>query len=188
MAMKFRETFIPSVFVIEVESTVDSRGTFSRIYCKREFSEIGFSGVFVQINQSYNLKKGTFRGFHYQISPQLETKLIRCISGSVMDIAVDVRKGSSTFLKHVAVELSSENGKMMLIPPGVAHGFVTLTDDATLIYHHDQFYAAGNEQGIRSNDPLINFQLPVPVSIFSDRDLSHPLLAKSFVGIEVTKK
>ncbi len=183
--MKFAETALPGLFQVELEPFSDERGWFSRTYCEREFAGIGFTGRFVQINHSFNRCKGTFRGFHYQEPPMHETKLIRCLAGSVLDAVVDVRKGSPTFLKSHMVELSAENRRMLLIPAGFAHGFLTLTDDASLIYHHSQFYSKEHERGVRYDDPRIQLAWPIPISVISDRDLSLPALSDDFDGITI---
>lgn len=120
---------------------------------------------------------------HYQLPPHREIKMVRCISGAVLDMAIDLREGSETFLKWVNVELNAENKKMIYIPEGFAHGFQALTDNCELLYHHSAFYTPGSEAGIRYDDPLINIQWPLPVTDISDRDLSHPLLNQIFKGI-----
>ena len=167
------------------EPIVEERGWFARTFCRREFSQIGFEKEFVQINHSYNKDQGTLRGFHYQMAPKLEAKLIRCVGGRVLDYAVDLREGSDTFLQNVSVELSAENQKMILIPEGVAHGFISLSDHSALIYHHTEFYSKEWERGIRYDDPLLNIKLPVPVKAISERDKTHEFLPRSFSGVLV---
>ncbi len=181
--MKFSETRLKGAYVITPEPFVDDRGSFARVFCKNEFSAIGHKGDFVQINHSVNKLKGTFRGIHYQLPPFGEIKLIRCISGKVYDIIVDIRKGSPTFLKSFAVEISAENMKMMYVPEGFAHGFITLEDNSQVIYHHTTYYEPGHEAGLRYNDPALQLELPIGPSIMTEKDKNHPLIDNSFKGI-----
>jgi dTDP-4-dehydrorhamnose 3,5-epimerase len=146
--MKFTKTSLSGVLEIDLEPFADERGWFARTYCEKEFEAAGLQSKFVQFNHSFNERAGTFRGFHYQVPPHAETKLIRCISGSVMDIVIDLRRGSPTFLKSIQVKLSAENKKMILIPEGFAHGFITLEENSALLYHHTEFYHIESEQGI----------------------------------------
>src|SRR6185436_8919353 len=124
--MKFSSTNIKGVYVIDLQPVEDSRGWFMRTYCKNEFAEIGHDKEWVQLNHSFTRSKGTIRGMHYQVPPYSEIKLVRCIAGAVMDVAVDLRRGSATYLNWVSVELSEKNKKMIYIPEGFAHGFQTL--------------------------------------------------------------
>lgn len=140
---------------------------------------------FVQINHSFNAKKGTFRGMHFQNQPNAEGKLIRCISGGVVDFVVDLRKGSVTFLRWIKVELNSKNRQMIFIPKGCAHGFQTLEDDTELVYHHTVSYRKESDSGVRFDDPLINIKLPLEISMISEKDKSHVLLDVNFKGIEL---
>lgn len=159
-----------------------------RVFCQRELDGQGMPNVeFVQINHSFNLRRGTVRGLHYQVPPSAETKLIRCIRGAVMDFIVDVRTGSPTFLQWISVELSAENLRMILIPEGFAHGFQTLEDNTELLYHHTEYYAPEHERALNIFDPLLNIRLPLPVSIMSERDRTHPLLTTTFEGIYLAK-
>ena len=183
--MIIEESDLKGVFIINLEPIEDDRGWFSRFYCKDEFSKKGITKIFVQFNHSFNRYKGTLRGMHYQNPPKADAKLIRCISGSVYDVIVDLRSGSPTFLKWIAVELSARNRKMIYIPEGFAHGFQTLEDNAELIYHHSEFYEPTQEGAIRYNDELINIKWPEEVLHVSDRDKNHPLLSANFTGINV---
>lgn len=185
MQMKFEATSIKGVYIAEAIPHSDERGYFARVFCKQEFPQAGFSGNWVQINHSYNRVAGTFRGFHFQLPPSEETKLIRCVSGAITDFVLDLRKGSKTFLKTLAVDLSRENQRMVLVPPGVAHAFLTLKDDSDVIYHHSQYYNKDLERGVRHDDPKISFKVPSPVQVISERDRSHPLLPADFAGIEL---
>ena len=135
------------------------------------------------MNHSVSYAKGTLRGMHFQHPPFREIKLVPCIAGTVMDVIVDIRQGSPTFLQWQAVELSAENNRMIYIPEGFAHGFQTLQDNSALIYHHTEFYTPGAEGGIRYDDPLVGIQWTLPVSIISQRDAGHPLLDHKFKGI-----
>jgi len=181
--MKFTETRLKKLYIIEPEPFVDERGVFFRTYCKEEFKKIGLNKDFVQINQSINSKKGTFRGLHYQIPPYGDTKLIRCISGRVLDILVDIRKGSITFLNYFAIEISEENKKMIFVPEGFAHGFMTLEDNSQLIYHHTAFYQPSFEAGINYNDPKIKLELPINIRVINKKDADIPLIDNQFTGV-----
>jgi dTDP-4-dehydrorhamnose 3,5-epimerase len=181
--MKFTPTGLPGLYIIDLHPVSDTRGWFARTYCKNEFAAIGHTKEWVQLNHSFTNKKGTIRGMHYQLPPHREIKMVRCISGAVLDVAIDLREGSETFLKCISAELNAENKKMIYIPEGFAHGFQALTDNCELLYHHSAFYTPGSEVGIRYDDPVINIQWPLPVTDISDRDLSHPLLNQTFKGI-----
>ncbi len=181
--MKFTATRLQGLYVIDLQPVSDSRGWFARTYCKNEFAAIGHTKEWVQFNHSFTNKKGTIRGMHYQLPPYREIKMIRCISGAVLDVAIDLRTDSETFLSSVSVELNPGNKRMIYIPEGFAHGFQALTDNCELLYHHSAFYTPGAEGGIRYNDPSINIQWPLPVSDISERDQSHLLLNESFKGI-----
>lgn len=181
--MIFLKTSLKGSYVVEFEPLVDERGWFARTYCKNEFSIIGHTKDWVQLNHSFTRLKGTIRGMHYQLPSFSEIKLVRCIAGTVLDVIIDLRKGSSTFLNYFAVELSSSNKKMMYIPEGFAHGFQTLTDDCELIYHHSQFYMSGFEGGIKYDDPKVNIKWPLPVENISPRDNSHLFINNNFNGI-----
>lgn len=169
--MKFIETNIEGVYIIELNPYSDERGIFSRIYCKKELQEIGINKDFVQANYSLTHKKGSVRGLHYQIHPKEEAKLIKCINGRVFDVAVDLRKNSSSFLQWVKIELSKENMKMIYIPEGCAHGFQTLEDNCELLYFHSEFYSSEHERTIYYKDDKINIQWPLETSEISDKDL-----------------
>lgn len=183
--MKFNRLPIPGVITIEPHPLLDNRGSFMRVFCKNEFQEQGIESEFVQINQSYNKLKGTFRGFHYQVPPHAERKLIRCIAGGVIDIVIDLRRSSPTFLQHLFVEITAENGHMIFIPEGVAHGFISLHDNTKLLYHHTAFYQPGSERGIRFDDPRIDIKLPFEPMVLSDKDRQYPLLPDDFSGIDM---
>jgi dTDP-4-dehydrorhamnose 3,5-epimerase len=181
--MKFHPTPLEGCYLVEPEPVTDERGWFARTWCKNEFSAIGHTGEWVQINHSFTRHAGTLRGLHYQHPPFSEIKLVRCIAGAVFDVVTDLRKGSSTFLQWFGTEISAANKKMIYIPEGFAHGFQAIADDSELIYHHTQFYMPGVEGGIRYNDPLLNIPWPLPVSGISVRDENHPFLEKNYKGI-----
>jgi dTDP-4-dehydrorhamnose 3,5-epimerase len=135
------------------------------------------------MNHSFTKAKGSIRGMHYQYPPNTEIKVARCISGAVFDVIIDLRKGSKTFLHWVSTELSAEKKNMIYIPEGFAHGFQTLTENCELIYFHSEYYAAGNEGGIRYNDPFLKIKWPLTVTEVSDRDNNNPLIDHNFKGL-----
>ncbi len=181
--MKFTDTILKGVFVVEMEPMMDSRGWFARTFSKDEFDKLGHSGEWVQINHSFTLHKGTIRGMHFQLPPYGEIKLVRCIAGAVYDVVVDLRKDSATFLKWISIELSPANRNMIYIPEGVAHGFQTLKDNTELIYHHSSYYKQDAEKGIRFDDRMVDIKWPLPVTDMSDRDRLHELLNENFKGL-----
>jgi dTDP-4-dehydrorhamnose 3,5-epimerase len=171
--MKFQETPLPGAYVIELEKRGDDRGFFARAFCEKEFSAHGLTPHFVQVNNSLSAFKGTLRGMHYQMTPKAETKIVRCIRGSLLDVIIDVRKGSPTLGKSYGLELSAENRKMMYVPKGFAHGFITLEDDTEAFYFVDEFYAPEFERGIRWNDPHFKIEWPMQPVVLSDKDRNH---------------
>ncbi len=181
--MIFHSTFINDLYLIELEIFKDQRGWFARSFCKDEFKKIGHTKEWVQMNHSFTNHIGAIRGMHFQLPPYTETKLVRCISGSVYDVAIDLRKNSPTFLKWFGTEISAENKKMILIPDGFAHGFQALTNNCELIYHHTNFYTPDAEGGIRYNDPLIGVKWPQEVSDISEKDSKYVFLKEDFKGI-----
>lgn len=183
--MNFSETPIPDLFLVHLNLIEDQRGLFARTYCKNEFKKIGFDKEFVQFNHSFNIKKGTLRGMHFQNPPYSETKLIRCIQGAVYDVAVDLRRGSATFLQYFGIELTSENMISILIPEGFAHGFQTLEDSSTLIYHHTQYYTPSADAGVRYNDPMLNINWKLPAVMVSEKDKLYKLIDNDFKGINI---
>lgn len=181
--MTFQPTFINGLYVIELDLFRDERGWFARTFCKEEFKKAGFSNEWVQMNHSFTNQKGTLRGMHFQFPPYSETKLVRCIAGSVFDVAIDLRKNSATFLQWFGIEISAENKKMVLIPDGFAHGFQTLQNNCELIYHHTNFYTPDAEAGIKYNDPGIGIKWPLPVNEISKKDDNYAYLKENFKGI-----
>jgi len=181
--MTFTETSLKGSFIVLLKPFSDERGWFARTYCKNEFATIGHEKEWVQMNHSFTAAKGTVRGMHFQHPPFSEIKMVRCVAGAVLDVIVDIRKNSPTFLQHVTVELSAANKQMIYIPAGFAHGFQTLADDTELIYHHSEYYQPGVEGGLRFNDNALNIQWPWPAINVSERDNNHPLLDEQFKGI-----
>lgn len=174
--MTFEKTSLEGLFVVKPNIFTDERGFFSRTFCKKEFAEIGFEKDFVQFNHSFNSKKGTLRGMHFQVAPFTETKLIRCVEGRVWDVVVDFRKDSKTYLQYFGIELSKQNMYSVLIPDGFAHGFVTLEDNSSLIYHHTEYYTPNVESGILYSDPSIGIKWPVSITVISQKDTSYSLI------------
>ena len=172
--MIFKETKLKGAFVIEPERFCDSRGFFARTFCQREFIQHGLNPRVVQCNVSFNKKKGTLRGMHHQIAPHQEVKLVRCTAGAIYDVIIDLRPNSLTFKKWLAVELTAENRKIVYIPEGFSHGFMTLTDDTEVFYQMSQFYAPESSVGIRWNDPFFGVIWPGEVAVVSDRDKNYP--------------
>ena len=172
--MKFVPTPFAESFIVELQPIADDRGFFSRGWCQREFEEHGLDGDVAQVNISYNRFKGTLRGLHQQIAPDEETKVVRCVRGSLYDVIVDVRTDSPTYGKWFGAELSAENRHMLITPKGFLHGFQTLEDDTEAMYHVSAFYAPGAERGARYDDPAFAIDWPLPVSNISDKDAAWP--------------
>lgn len=175
--MKITETKIPDVKIMEPKVFGDHRGWFTETYSKSKMKEAGFDLDFVQDNHSFSAQKGTLRGLHFQCTPKAQTKLVRCTRGSVLDVAVDLRKGSPTYKEWVAVELSAENQKQLFIPKGFAHGFLTLTEDVEVQYKVDEDYSPEHDRSIRFDDPDLMVEWGIKDPILSDKDLSAPNLA-----------
>ena len=168
--MKFRETKLKGAYVIELERLADERGYFARAWCQREFLDHGLDAAVVQCNVSQNPKKGTLRGMHYQDPPYAETKIVRCTRGAVYDVIVDLRPDSDTFLQWIAEELSADNGKVMYIPKGFAHGFQSLEENSMVFYQVSEFYARDYCRGLRWNDPQLKISWPHDVAVISAQD------------------
>jgi dTDP-4-dehydrorhamnose 3,5-epimerase len=175
--MMFHPTALPGVLMIEPERQCDDRGHFSRTFCRTEFAAHGLFAEFVQTSASVNTKRGTLRGLHYQAPPAAETKLVRVVRGAAFDVAVDLRRNSVTYGRWVAERLSAENGRMLYIPPGCAHGFQTLADDTELLYQIAPDYQPGLSRGVRWNDPTLRIAWPIADPILSERDRCLPILA-----------
>lgn len=173
--MLFIKTELKDAFIVELEPKSDQRGFFARSFCAEEFKAHGLKSTVAQCNLSFNYKKGTLRGMHYQTSPAAETKLIRCTYGAICDVIIDMRPDSPTFLSHISVELSAENHRSLYVPEMFAHGYQTLTDHAEVAYQVGEFYTPGYERGLRYNDPLFNIKWPLPVTEISEKDSHWPL-------------
>jgi dTDP-4-dehydrorhamnose 3,5-epimerase len=172
--MIFKETTLRGAYIIEPDKREDGRGFFTRIWCRSEFEAQGLNPNFVQANLSYNVKKGTLRGMHYQIAPFGESKLVRCTRGSVYDVIIDLRPASPTFRSWLGAELSATNYKMLFVPEGFAHGFLSLADDAELTYQVSQFYHPESEHGVRYDDPAFGIEWPIEIEVISDKDKGWP--------------
>lgn len=183
--MKFTATGLKGSYVVDTFPIEDERGWFVRTFSKDEFSEIGNLKEWLQMNHSFTNEAGTLRGMHFQKPPFSEIKLVRCVAGKVFDVIIDLRKNSETFLKWFGLELSAENKKMIYIPEGFAHGFITLTDSCQLVYNHSAYYTPGFEGGIKYDDKMININWPAVVKNISARDEGHPALDKNFEGLNL---
>ena len=171
--MHFTATPLQDAFLIDLDKKGDDRGFFARAFCVNEFGRQGLATEFRQINNSLSAQKGTLRGMHYQLAPKAETKVVRCVRGALFDMILDLRPDSPTFGKSFGAELSAENRRMMYVPKGFAHGFLTLTDDTEAFYLVDEFYSPENERGIRFDDPTFDLQWPDTPAVVSDKDRSH---------------
>lgn len=183
--MRFFEVSLAGAYEIKPEPFTDERGLFARTFCLKEFEKIGFYKQIVQINHSVTRQKGSIRGMHYQLPPFCETKIIRCVQGKVLDVIIDLREGSPTFMRWHGVELSQDNLRMIYIPEGFAHGFQTLTDNVELIYHHSAFYNPEYERGLRFDDPVLGIKWPLPVDAMSPKDQAYRLIDNDFRGVEI---
>lgn len=182
--MEFESTEIEGLYVSITKKLSDERGAFMRMYCTDSIKEkLGEDHNIKQINYSHTVEKGSIRGMHFQKTPALEGKIVRCIQGKILDVAVDLRKGSKTFLKHFAIELSEDNNFALMIPKGFAHGFQTLTDNCKMVYMHDESYSAKNEDGIKFDDPKLAIEWPLEPKNLSQRDLNFETITDDFKGI-----
>ena len=172
--MKFLATELAGACVIELEKQEDERGFFARTFCRDEFSAHGLRHVFVQCNASFNARRGTLRGMHFQDKPHEEAKLVRCTRGGIYDVVVDIRKTSPTYLRWIAVELTADNGRMLYVPEGLAHGFQTLEDASEVSYQMSEMYHPECARGLRWNDPALAIRWPLPDPIISERDARYP--------------
>jgi dTDP-4-dehydrorhamnose 3,5-epimerase len=177
--MNFIETGLAGAWQIELDRLEDDRGFFARSFCEREFAAHGLSSHFVQCNVSFNHKAGTLRGMHWQEPPHAEAKLVRCTSGALFDVIVDLRPSSPTYLHPFGIELSSENRTMLFIPAGFAHGFLTLRDATEIFYQMSDFHTPNAARGFRWNDPRIGIQWPREPNVISQRDQELPLFGET---------
>ena len=183
--MNFIPLKLSGAYLIEHKLIEDHRGSFSRLFCKNELKKIGHTDDVVQISQSINPKPGTLRGLHYQKPPRAEIKIIKCISGAVFDVIVDLRRYSATFLQWCAVTLTKEDRKMIYVPKGFAHGFQTLERESHLIYFTTAFYSRSHEGALHYQDPLLSISWPLKISTISERDEQLPFITKRFTGLDV---
>jgi dTDP-4-dehydrorhamnose 3,5-epimerase len=174
--MIFSETPLLGAFTIDLERRSDARGFFARSFCAAEFEAHGLKPAVAQCNLSFNHRRGTLRGMHYQTSPATEAKLVRCTRGRIYDVIVDLRPQSPTFMQHFGVELSDENRRALYVPEMFAHGYQALTDGAEVTYQVSEPYAPDCERGLRHDDPALAIAWPVPVTVISDKDMAWPLI------------
>ena len=172
--MKFFKTPLEGAYIIELEKLEDNRGFFSRLYCSKEFNNHNLNNTFVQVNNSLSKNKGTLRGIHYQKSPMAESKLVRCISGGLYDVIVDLRANSKTYKHWFGVTLTNKNRKMIFVPEGFGHAFLTLENNTEAIYFVSQYYSPEHESGLIWNDKEIGIQWPIKPLFISDKDKNNP--------------
>ena len=172
--MKFEKTKLDGAWIIDINKLEDERGFFARTFCQKEFIEHGLKTRIAQCNVSYNKKKGTFRGMHLQVSPFQEAKLVQCTSGAIHDVIIDLRPDSPTYLEHIGVNLSAQDYRMLYIPEGFAHGFLTLEENTNVFYQMSEFYAPECARGFRWNDPAFKMSLPAEIQVISERDANYP--------------
>ncbi|MBX3638481.1 MAG: dTDP-4-dehydrorhamnose 3,5-epimerase family protein [Rubrivivax sp.] len=181
--LPFVATPIAGLQVVTRQPRGDARGLFERLFCADELRDAGWTRPLAQVNRSRTARSGTVRGLHFQHAPHAETKLVSCLRGEVWDVALDLRRGSPTFLQWFGTTLSEANGQALLIPPGCAHGFQALSDDAELLYCHDAAYEAKAEDGVHPLDPRIDVRWPLPMAGLSERDAGRAYLAPDFDGV-----
>jgi dTDP-4-dehydrorhamnose 3,5-epimerase len=175
--MIFKETKLKGAFVIDLERREDARGFFARAFCQKEFADHGLKPIIAQANLAFNHVTGTLRGMHFQYPPAAESKLVRCTRGAILDIVVDLRPESPTYMQHVEVELNEDNHRALYVPERFAHGYQTLRDKTETSYQVGEFYTPGVESGLMYNDPRLGLKWPLPVAVISDKDLKFGLLA-----------
>lgn len=185
--MNFLKTPLEGAYTIEIEKRGDERGFFARFFCEKEFRAAGLETRFVQINNSLTRTKGTLRGVHYQLPPAAEVKVVRAVKGALWDVIVDLRPGSSTHLKWFGTELNDDNRRMMYVPRGFGHGFVTLTDNAEALYLVSAPYSPETERGVRWNDPAIGIEWPLEPRETSEKDRNWPDFDAKFHGFEAMR-
>jgi dTDP-4-dehydrorhamnose 3,5-epimerase len=171
--MIFRPTTLDGAYLIEIQKLEDERGFFARTWCQREFEENGLNPRLVQCDLSYNKKEGTLRGMHYQVAPFQEAKVVTCIKGAIYDVVIDLRPESATYLEYLSLTLKEDDYKMLYIPEGFAHGFLTLANNTSVFYQMSEFYAPEYARGVRWNDPAFKVQWPAEVRVISSRDASY---------------
>jgi dTDP-4-dehydrorhamnose 3,5-epimerase len=172
--MTFHETKLPGVFEVHLEPITDERGFFARSWCQKEFETHGLNPKLVQCSVSFNARKGTLRGIHYQAAPHAETKIVRCTRGAIHDVVVDLRPQSPTFKDWIAVTLTAGNRRMVYVPEGCGHGFLTLEDEAEVFYQMSEFYSPESARGVRWDDPAFQIVWPGKAELISNRDRDYP--------------
>lgn len=177
------DTDIAGIYTITTTRYGDVRGSFARLFCEKELASVLYEQHICQINHSYTAACGSVRGMHFQYAPHAETKIVRCLQGKIFDVVIDLRHGSETFLQWRGFVLSQDADDALLIPPGCAHGFQTLTDDVHLLYVHTGFYTPSAEGGVHVNDPRIGIVWPLPIENLSERDQQHLLLPEDYAGM-----
>ncbi|MDX8378079.1 MAG: dTDP-4-dehydrorhamnose 3,5-epimerase [Mariprofundales bacterium] len=185
MILNIRKTKINGVVVVETKSVCDERGAFARLFCEKELAPVIEKRRIIQINHSCTTQIGAIRGLHFQYPPHAEMKMVRCLSGKVWDVAVDLRKSSPTFLQWHAEELEAKSMRMLIIPEGCAHGFQVLEKDSKLLYLHTAAYYPALEAGVSYDDPKLAIVWPLPVQDISQRDQQHALLDENYLGIKL---
>jgi dTDP-4-dehydrorhamnose 3,5-epimerase len=170
----FTETPLAGAFLIDLEPVGDERGFFARSFCRREFASHGLNPDLAQCNISLNLRRGTLRGMHWQAAPHQEAKLVRCTRGAIHDVIIDLRHGSATFAAHFSTDLTAVDRRMLYVPEGFAHGFLTLEDDTEVFYQMSEFFAPESAHGVRHDDPAFGIRWPIEIQVVSDRDRSYP--------------
>jgi dTDP-4-dehydrorhamnose 3,5-epimerase len=174
--MIFRETSLKDAYLIQLEKKGDDRGFFARTMCREEFAAHGLDTTYVQQNTSFSVHRGTLRGMHYQLPPYTEAKLVRCIKGAIVDVVVDLRRESPSYMRHERFDLDEENRLQLYVPRGFAHAFQTVSDNVEVSYLVSAPYVPTAERGLRYSDPRLRIEWPLPVSVISDKDASWPLL------------
>jgi dTDP-4-dehydrorhamnose 3,5-epimerase len=177
--MVFNAMSLAGAYLIEPERIEDERGFFARTWCREEFERHGLNPRVVQCNVSYNVRRGTLRGMHYQVKPHEEAKLIRCTRGAIYDVIVDLRPDSATYRRWVSAELTADNRRMLYIPEGFAHGFQTLADETELFYQMGEHFYPQSSRGVRYDDPVLGITWPLEVTVISEKDRGYPLLRAS---------
>jgi len=176
--MNFTETRLKGAFILDIEPRNDNRGFFARIFCQKELTEHGLNPMIAQANVAYNPRRGTLRGMHFQFPPAAETKIVRVTRGAILDIIVDLRPESPTYLEHVAVELTADNHRALYVPQRFAHGYQVLDDGTETSYHVGEFYTPAAESGLRYDDPQLGLVWPLPISEISEKDSGWASLAE----------
>ncbi len=184
--MIFTETKLKNAFIIDVQKHEDERGFFARSYCNREFEAHGLNTNVVQANISYNKTRGTLRGIHTQLRPFGESKLVRCTRGALYDVIVDLRTESETYLQWIGVELTEESYRMLYVPEGFGHSFITLEDETEATYQVTQYYTPAAERGYRWDDPAFNIEWPISPQVISTKDRSHPFFTEDSLQLNET--